>query len=515
MPTATSTVTQQHHIMLKSDFGLSSSLSTSSEDSSALPQSSTSATLKSLYTRAARAFVLRDVSTTSSLLHSAFAILKPPKTNFDTLSDDRRKWDILRITFESTVYTSPPTSKESLPESLLSLLSEPPQALMSSIYNRSLALFTPDNGITYKPSLNAAFLPSQVLSTLVYCSLKVNAPDVGRGIIEDWLSRREPRDFLDGKEDGEDGYEKVLELYCLHVLPKLEQWEYAKEFLEYESELPSQRRQHLRTSLASLLNQKSASQSRFVPSSSSSSSIVPLAPSSISPRSYSPAPSSSSSSSVSTTSTHTVVPATPRYRASGLSTITSRKSVSSSSTSDSSKETATPKAPHTTLTNGNGHARHITNGFHSATRSRPSSRSRTHSSTSSVYSNLPKSKFAQEVASTRSTPPTTLALIKASLGPYLTNTRLTTFVLLFVIIPLCSFLLRLRRRRQMIALGPLASSSAALTVGGAAMAAASNADLVRRRLNASTGETGLVTRAWSGVVRVVGDTVRMAGSGLV
>lgn len=74
----------------------------------------------------------------------------------------------------------------------------------------------------------------------------------------------------------------------------------------------------------------------------------------------------------------------------------------------------------------------------------------------------------------------------------------------------------MRRRRQIAALGPLASGSSALTVGGAALTAASNADLVRRRLHASVAsESGLVSRAWGGVVRAVGDTVRMAGSGLV
>lgn len=51
----------------------------------------------------------------------------------------------------------------------------------------------------------------------------------------------------------------------------------------------------------------------------------------------------------------------------------------------------------------------------------------------------------------------------------------------------------------------------------AASSASSNADLVRRRLLAAHGgvEGGLVRRAWNEVVRAVGDTVRMAGSGLV
>lgn len=111
------------------------------------------------------------------------------------------------------------------------------------MYNRSLSLFTPSNA-TQKIPFNAASLPIQVVLTLVCASLKLGAPDVGRIIIENWLARRESYEISNGLAltDG-DGYEKVLELYCLHVLPRLGQWDYTKEFLEYESELPAHRRE--------------------------------------------------------------------------------------------------------------------------------------------------------------------------------------------------------------------------------------------------------------------------------
>lgn len=241
MPTATTTFT-------KTPFAAQLPLKAGLKSSSSLPstptaQSSTNATLRSLYNRAARAFVYRDITLTYSLLQSAFAILKPPKTAPDFLSDQRRKWDILRITLESTLYTSPPSSTEALPESLRSMLSESPQALATSIYSRSLSLFTPNTGIAQKTTLNAAYLPSPVLTTLVYSSLKIDAPDVGRVVIEDWLACREPNYSLEPQESEGDGYAKVLDLYCLQVLPKLEQWDYAKEFLDYESELPTQHRE--------------------------------------------------------------------------------------------------------------------------------------------------------------------------------------------------------------------------------------------------------------------------------
>lgn len=85
------------------------------------------------------------------------------------------------------------------------------------------------------PGPNAAYIPPQVLATLVLASLRVECPDLGRVIIEDWLARRDPIPI--SVDEGTDGYAKILDLYCLHVLPKLQQWDYAFEFLEYESEL--------------------------------------------------------------------------------------------------------------------------------------------------------------------------------------------------------------------------------------------------------------------------------------
>ena len=39
------------------------------------------------------------------------------------------------------------------------------------------------------------------------------------------------------------GYEKVLEVYLLSILPALGDWTYAKQFIRYETELPVQNRE--------------------------------------------------------------------------------------------------------------------------------------------------------------------------------------------------------------------------------------------------------------------------------
>lgn len=64
-------------------------------------------------------------------------------------------------------------------------------------------------------------------------------------MIEDWLAQRqrvrEELQYSTADEEGPDmqkeGYVKVIDLYCLHVLPRLHDWEYARDFLAYESEL--------------------------------------------------------------------------------------------------------------------------------------------------------------------------------------------------------------------------------------------------------------------------------------
>ncbi|KAI0052290.1 hypothetical protein FA95DRAFT_1466061, partial [Auriscalpium vulgare] len=186
-------------------------------------------TLRTLYTRAARAFLHRDIPLTHTLIVSAFALLPPPAHPHDTaLSVHRRKWDVLRITTEVTVYTSPPGDSAGMPAALRTNAMLSGSALVQSMHARSLALFTP------RGARDAAYVPAELAVTLALASIKVDAPLVGRALVEDWLARRgqwqEPQ--------GVEGYEKVLDVFCLSILPLLEEWDYAREFLQYETELP-------------------------------------------------------------------------------------------------------------------------------------------------------------------------------------------------------------------------------------------------------------------------------------
>ncbi|EIM91475.1 uncharacterized protein STEHIDRAFT_50066 [Stereum hirsutum FP-91666 SS1] len=206
-------------------------------------------TLRSIYSRAARAFLHRDISLTYSLIANAFTLLPaPPSPHIQSFSqggtqglyaDQRRKWDILRITLEATVYNSPPDDSATIPAPLRSNAMLSSSSLITALHTRSLQLFTPD-GVGRPES---AWLPSQILVTLVLASLKTDCALVGRWMIEEWLARRGSVDLVPTGPVEKDGYEKVLEVYCLNVLPVLEEWDYAVEFLEYEGELAPERKQ--------------------------------------------------------------------------------------------------------------------------------------------------------------------------------------------------------------------------------------------------------------------------------
>ncbi|KAJ8072905.1 hypothetical protein PM082_016464 [Marasmius tenuissimus] len=492
-----------------------------------VPKEPSTKTLRSLYNRAAKAFLNRDIRLTHSLLQSAFDILntEPPCSSTDSLQT-LRKWDILRITFDTTVYSSSPGSD--FPEPLRQTSLKSPHTLVKDMYNRSLASFSTD-----KTSTSIVFLPVQVVSALVYSSLKVDAPQVGRELIEEWLARRGNRlGYHPPSTPEEDGYEKVLELYCLQVLPKLEEWDYATEFLQYESELQPESRLALQTALRTQHIQ--AVSSRLAPP----ISPQPSTPS-VTSRSQSPTPSSSSSSSsLSTTSTHTVTPATLQHHS-------MTPFPSSSSSSASSEGTATPSSNDQIPNggpahpNGNGHAHHpindkgkgkarspttrsVASGSAStlARRASPSSSSPARATSSHPLNphspnplSLPRS-YLNHAGGSRGGPAgmTTYALIRASLEPYwlklanLGGSKISALVLM-VVLPVISIIVRWRTRRRLRARG---------TIG------ASGADAVRRRLrtvNARDSQTKalamMLVRMWWAFLRSVVDTVRMGVSGLV
>ena len=110
--------------------------------------------------------------------------------------------------------------------------------------------------------------------------------------------------------------------------------------------------------------------------------------------------------------------------------------------------------------------------------------------------------------STSGSGPSTLALIRASFKGVLQGmprSRLLLYLVLFVVVPIVSFVVRLRRKRARAAAG-------AITGGGSG---SSTVDAVRRRLRGVDGQGNIVGKLWEEVAKAVMDTVSMAGRGLV
>lgn len=254
--------------------------------------------------------------------------------------------------------------------------------------------------------------------------------------------------------------------------------------------------QRLKSSLQTLHSQTVASRLP-PPSNIFTSNSKPTSPSR-SPRPYSPSPSisSSSSSNLSTTSNQTVIPRTPRPfphipTDSAKSLLPAQDSPPlPSSSSDCGSDTTVTRAllAHPTPT---------------PIPRPPLSNSSNSTSPSATFRTRSQTQIIPQSPTTASTYSYYTALIKTTLRPYLTSSNLTTFILFFVIFPLVSLVFRIRRRRRL--------------AGGTGVG--TTADQVRRRLQARASETGMgllgLRGVWGAVLRVVGDTIRMGGSGLV
>ena len=225
---ATTTVTELPLVPPTGNTGSTSSTIKLNGSGSAL------STLRALYSRATHSFVQRDLAQTHSLVDQAFKLLPPPPSPsslVDGLSSHRRKWDILRITLAITLYSSTPSKSLKRENNQLQLS---PTDFVHSLRTRSLRLFTPQS---LSPS--AGYVPPQVILLLAVSALKFDVVTLAREFIEDWLTKR----GQDASLEDATAYEKIIEVYSLHILARLGAWEDAREFMRYEEELPEEVKQ--------------------------------------------------------------------------------------------------------------------------------------------------------------------------------------------------------------------------------------------------------------------------------
>jgi len=253
MPTVTATTTiggldNHSNVRLRSP-SASSSPRRSKQSLVSKPEAK-KATLRALYEQAKHAFLQRDLILANELLTRAFLQLGPPPPSqgehsppdIDSLDSQRRKWDILRITLHTTLYTSQPSdprlnSASSPSGSNFNPASLSPYQFLQGLHSQSLSLFNPTNTL---PSIKK--VPDQVVLLLVVSAVKLGEVHLAKEWVEDWLVRRDVSGGVSsisstGESTTPTSYERIVDVYILHVLPRLGLWDEATEFMRYESEM--------------------------------------------------------------------------------------------------------------------------------------------------------------------------------------------------------------------------------------------------------------------------------------
>jgi hypothetical protein len=245
-------------------------------------ESSACAQLRADYQLAAGAFLRKDFARTHALVHAALARI-PPGAGADAYAVHRRQWAVLRNTLLATVHGA---GDKDLPPALRDAAALPGPALAEEMRTACAHLF-------------AGRPPAPVAHTLAVAALRLGAPGAARDAVEAWLAHR-------ADEDGE-GSAKLVEVYVLHVLPRLGEWEYAHEFLAYEREMPAERREVgalclVRRELClhsyqAMKAELAAAHAKHLAQTSTPAPSVPPSPTISSGRSRSPSPAPSTTSS--------------------------------------------------------------------------------------------------------------------------------------------------------------------------------------------------------------------------
>lgn len=240
------------------------------------------AQLRSLYSNAARAFLLRDYSTTAAFLEDGESVEGGDRTAWITALVEgsesmeqlelMRKLEILRITFIATVYDSTVVSEEQAQgsRSVNALLTLPPTLLIAQLWAQAIGQppSSPLSGDIF-PSAEAATLHPSIAIALTLAALKLNVPRSAKAVASSWFSSiSEPLDNLlyttsatidvvalfgieeSGMSMSTSGLRetlpprkavvgswlRLLDLLTLHVLPKLGEWEEAEDFVRAQKE---------------------------------------------------------------------------------------------------------------------------------------------------------------------------------------------------------------------------------------------------------------------------------------
>jgi hypothetical protein len=243
------------------------------------------------YREAARSFLNADFTSALRAIDAALAALPSPlslpswidqlseeATGTSTAaSDQRRKVVILFVTLvatcRATLDRDLPVSARQTPL-LGPYIPLKPDAVVAKLFDGAVGRFAPSppppSEPSPLPSPEAAYLPPSVIVALALGALKLQAPRAAKAVCEAWLGSLDERaestlevegDALDAagtptasltasalslsvtstpntestgspKRDALQSYERILELYALHILPAMGAWDEAEEWVK-------------------------------------------------------------------------------------------------------------------------------------------------------------------------------------------------------------------------------------------------------------------------------------------
>lgn len=258
--------------------------------------SSSTAEARQLYHQATRAFLVRDYATAATCLHDGvsrlehieqdawFRALETGGSTQRAVIDLRRRLDILKVTLLATVRSSPAALSPA--PSLTPLLELEPDKLVHALWSDLIGDSAPDADAEVVPTPAASHLHPSLAVSLALAALKLDSPKSARAVVEAWFGsvgedvevvvadfasngtvdwhagldfpldqvaggRAHQQDLSDssttlGQAPRSDqdaavralvgSWLRLLDLLVFHILPKLDEWDAAGDFVRLQGQ---------------------------------------------------------------------------------------------------------------------------------------------------------------------------------------------------------------------------------------------------------------------------------------
>ncbi|CAG8503892.1 14250_t:CDS:2 [Acaulospora morrowiae] len=231
----------------------SPSLSPSQTDNSLnmSPNHITLQTLTSLYKETTQAFLLRNYDSAYSLCMSSISKLAefPPVTVSPSTKIIQIKiWCLYINLIAALLAEKPPIATKD--HEIKRLLERPSEKICEEVYTKIVTTgFNNEDGE----------IPGEIIIACTLLCLHQNCPKFACQVIEDWYCSLPKSTIVHLNQDDSmlKCYEKVVQLYVLHVLPKLKEWDKASSFLAVDQIIDKEHKKVYEQSLIKLKEKSS------------------------------------------------------------------------------------------------------------------------------------------------------------------------------------------------------------------------------------------------------------------